>query len=151
MAFILDGNSWIVTQVRSNVCHSICVRHLIRSRAVTKVFFSPNVRNVFWFTIQYKYHGKISLAKLNCYTLTLNTHIAKNVRYCASKKFCLLIYSESLNKFRQVFVDKQYNFVFSLLCSYYFRKQYPKKIMLQYYKFPCLILPLKRQILKVSI
>ena len=37
---ILDGNSEIGAHVRSNLCYFICLRHLIRSRAVTyRIFF----------------------------------------------------------------------------------------------------------------
>ena len=43
MVHILDGNSEIVAHVKSNLCSLICLRHLIRSRAVTNRIFSPNV------------------------------------------------------------------------------------------------------------
>ena len=36
---ILDSNSEMGAHVRSNLCYLICIRHLIRSRAVTIVFF----------------------------------------------------------------------------------------------------------------
>ena len=40
MVLILDGNSEIGAQVRSNLCYLIWLRHLIRSRAVkNRIFF----------------------------------------------------------------------------------------------------------------
>ena len=40
----LEGNSEIGAQVRSNICHLICSRHLIRSRVQPEIvyFFSEN-------------------------------------------------------------------------------------------------------------
>ena len=47
MVSILDGNSRIGAHVRSNLCYLICLRYLIRSRAVTnRIFFSPK-RSIF--------------------------------------------------------------------------------------------------------
>ena len=41
MALMLDGNSEIVANVRNNISFAICLRHSIRSKAVTNcVFFS---------------------------------------------------------------------------------------------------------------
>ena len=37
--WILDGNSKIVAQVRINLCYLICLRRLIKSRAVTNISF----------------------------------------------------------------------------------------------------------------
>ena len=37
MVLNLDGNSEIGAHVRSNVCYLICLRHVIRSKAVTNV------------------------------------------------------------------------------------------------------------------
>ena len=42
---ILDGNSEKGAHVRSILCTLICLRHLIRSRAVTDPFFSPKRPN----------------------------------------------------------------------------------------------------------
>ena len=51
---LIDGNSEIGAHVRSNLCYLICLRHLIRSRAVTnrisiseKTYFALYVRNMF--------------------------------------------------------------------------------------------------------
>ena len=42
MVLILDGNLETGAQIRSNVCYLICLRHLIRSRAVTnRVYLTP--------------------------------------------------------------------------------------------------------------
>ena len=65
MALILDGNPEISVHMRSNLCYLICLRHLIRSRAVTnrifffseKSYFPSCVRVKFWVTIWYKNHG----------------------------------------------------------------------------------------------
>ena len=35
MVLILDGNSEICTHVRNNLCYLICLKQLLRSRAVT--------------------------------------------------------------------------------------------------------------------
>ena len=59
MVLILNFNSVIGAHVRSNLYHFICLRHLIRSRAVTnRIFFSPkrpffssSMRIMFWITI----------------------------------------------------------------------------------------------------
>ena len=41
MVLILDGTSEVGAPVRSNLCYFICLRHLIKSRAVTnQIFFS---------------------------------------------------------------------------------------------------------------
>ena len=40
MVLKLDGDSEIGAQVRINLCYLICLRHLIRSRAVTNRIFS---------------------------------------------------------------------------------------------------------------
>ena len=43
MVLILDGNPELGAQVRSNLVYLICLRHSIRSRAVTnQIFFSEN-------------------------------------------------------------------------------------------------------------
>ena len=39
-SWYLDGNPEIGAHVRSNLCYLICLRHLIRSRAVTRYFLS---------------------------------------------------------------------------------------------------------------
>ena len=39
MVLILDGNSELGAQVRSNLCYLICLRHLLWSGAVTKRIF----------------------------------------------------------------------------------------------------------------
>ena len=36
---ILDSNSDIIAYVRSNLCYLICVRHLMRPKAVTNQYF----------------------------------------------------------------------------------------------------------------
>ena len=61
MVLLLDVNS--ETNARSKLCYLICLRHLIRSRAVTNRFLSDEntnsiscVRNIFWTTLQYKQH-----------------------------------------------------------------------------------------------
>ena len=44
MVHILDGNSEIGAQVRTNLCYLMCLLHLIRSSAVTNwIFFSPKI------------------------------------------------------------------------------------------------------------
>ena len=57
MVLILDGNLEIgvhcSVHVRSNLCHLICLRHLIRSRAVTNLIFPLYVRNI---ATKYTYH-----------------------------------------------------------------------------------------------
>ena len=40
MVLILDGNPEIGVHVRSNLCYFICLRHLLRSRAVTNRIIS---------------------------------------------------------------------------------------------------------------
>ena len=64
---ILDGNSEIGAQVRSILLYFICLRHLLRSRAVQLQidFFSSKqtyvplyLRNMFWVTIWYKYSSE---------------------------------------------------------------------------------------------
>ena len=58
MVRILDGNSGVGAHVRSNICHLICLRDLIKSRAVTnRIFFSPN-RPIFL-------HGCATCSKLS--------------------------------------------------------------------------------------
>ena len=42
MVLIQDGNLGIGAHVQCNLCYLICVRHLIRSRAVTNRNFFPN-------------------------------------------------------------------------------------------------------------
>mgnify|MGYP006975910399 CR=1 FL=1 len=61
---ILYSNSEKGAHNRSNLCYSICSRHLIKSKAVTNQIFLPKktnfsscVRNMVWVTICYKYHG----------------------------------------------------------------------------------------------
>ena len=44
MIFILYGYSEIGAHVGSNLCYLIGLRHLIRTRAVTNQFFSPEKR-----------------------------------------------------------------------------------------------------------
>ena len=39
LVLILDGSSEIGTHVISDLCYLICLWHLIRSRAVTKIMF----------------------------------------------------------------------------------------------------------------
>ena len=39
MVLLLDGNSEMVSHVRSNLCYLICLRWLIRSRKVTNQNF----------------------------------------------------------------------------------------------------------------
>ena len=58
MVLILDGNSEIGAQVRSNLCYLICLKHLIRNKAVSnRVIFSEKTyvplcaRNMLWVTI----------------------------------------------------------------------------------------------------
>ena len=43
MALILDGISEIGANVGRNLSYLICLRHLIRSRAITNWIFSPNM------------------------------------------------------------------------------------------------------------
>ena len=43
MVHILDGNSEIDAHVRSNLCNCMCVRHLIRSRAIKKSSCARNM------------------------------------------------------------------------------------------------------------
>ena len=56
MEVILNGKSEKGEHGRSNICSSICLRHLIRSKAVSnqifssKNLFSSCVRNIFWVT-----------------------------------------------------------------------------------------------------
>ena len=55
IALILDGSSELGVHVRSNLCWLICLKHLIRSRAVTdrtyifseKAYFHSCVRKMF--------------------------------------------------------------------------------------------------------
>ena len=63
MVLIL-GNSEIGAHVKSSLCYLICLRHLIRSRAITsQIFFSKKtnflsyVRIIFTVTIKCKYHA----------------------------------------------------------------------------------------------
>ena len=60
---ILDGNSEIGAHVRSNLCYLICLRRLIRSRAVTNRLFLLRKDLLFFMRSQhnlsdpvYKYH-----------------------------------------------------------------------------------------------
>ena len=62
-ALILDGNSEIGAHVRSNLCYLICLRHLIRPRAVgwyfilsEKTYLPSYVRNRLWVTFLCKHH-----------------------------------------------------------------------------------------------
>ena len=82
MVLILDGNSEIVENVRSNICNMNCERCLIRSRAVTDrvkfSYFPSCVRNIFrvtmilfWatfvhFIFFYFGHDYFFLKKLSC-------------------------------------------------------------------------------------
>ena len=70
----LDGNSEISAHFRSNLCYLICLRHLNRSRVGTnhmflpeKPFFHSCVRNQFWVTIYYMYHGCIWYKKIRLF------------------------------------------------------------------------------------
>ena len=63
MVLKLDGNSEVGAHTWRNLYYSICLRHLIRSRAFTnrmvflrKYSFPSCVRIVFWVAIIYKYH-----------------------------------------------------------------------------------------------
>ena len=47
MVLILDGNSEIGAQVRSNLCVLTCLRHVIRSRAAPNRIFSLSEKNYF--------------------------------------------------------------------------------------------------------
>ena len=47
MVLILDGNSELVAHVRSNFRYQTCLRHLIRTRAVTIGFFFSPKRSIF--------------------------------------------------------------------------------------------------------
>ena len=47
MVLILDGNSVMNAHVRSNLYCLICLRHLIKSRAVTNQFFFNPKRPIF--------------------------------------------------------------------------------------------------------
>ena len=69
MVLILDGNSEKRMHVRSNLCYLNCVRHSIRSRAVTNLIFFQErpiflhaMCSKFWVTIQYKYYACIPLS-----------------------------------------------------------------------------------------
>ena len=44
---ILDGISEIGAHVRSNICYSICLRHLIRSKAATNRIFFKSEKTYF--------------------------------------------------------------------------------------------------------
>ena len=48
---ILDGNSEKGAHARSNICHLICLRHSIRSSAVTKSFFFKSENNFFLYAL----------------------------------------------------------------------------------------------------
>ena len=68
MVFISDGNSENGAHVGSTLWYSICLRHFRLGREQSKiVFFSETtyfpscVRNMFWVTISYKYHGPDNL------------------------------------------------------------------------------------------
>ena len=55
MALLLDGNSKIGAQGRSNFCYLICLSHLNRSRAVINWNFSSEKINVIiWYKSRYK-------------------------------------------------------------------------------------------------
>ena len=110
MVLILDGNSEIGAHVRSNLCYLSCLKHLIRSRIDTNRIFSPifffttSVRNLFWVTIWYKYHGLVSKDHQSAYhcrssclcssflitPLNSNYFIFDNpgVAFCMSEKSC---------------------------------------------------------------
>ena len=79
---ILDGNSEINTHIRSNFCYLICLRRLIRSRAVTNLFFFSArpyfpwcVRKMFWVTIKYKCHASPIRVEKTCIQVPLYNKI----------------------------------------------------------------------------
>ena len=64
MTLLLDGNSVIGAQLRTDLVYLICLRNYL-DRAQSQIFFfvfkdlfSFYLGNMFWVTIQYKYHGK---------------------------------------------------------------------------------------------
>ena len=61
MVLILAGNSVIHAHAWSKIGKLNCLRHLFGLREVTNLKFSYTyVRNVFWGTILYKYHGWVA-------------------------------------------------------------------------------------------
>ena len=67
LVFIINGNQEICAHIRTGIDKSICLRHLLRSRAVgilklfsKYVYLASQVRNTFWVTIYYKFHGNNS-------------------------------------------------------------------------------------------
>ena len=67
MVFRLDDNSKTVASIRSNLCHLICLRHLIRSKRVTKqiyfaekTYFPACKPNIFFVTMSSPFFGKNS-------------------------------------------------------------------------------------------
>ena len=68
----LDDDSELGAHVRSNLWYLICFRHLIKNESRhksdffdKKKYFPSYVRNIYWITIQYKYHP-LSAAFLHC-------------------------------------------------------------------------------------
>jgi len=55
MVLILDGNSEIGAHVRSKPCYLICLRHLIRSKAVSKRIFSISKNTYFPSCVHYMF------------------------------------------------------------------------------------------------
>ena len=59
MVLLLDGNLDICAHVWSDLCYLICLRHLIRSRAVTNwIYFSE--KTFFPLCVRLSYYGQYS-------------------------------------------------------------------------------------------
>ena len=72
MVLICDGNSEIGAHVESNLCYLICLRHLIRSKAVTnRIYFSPE-------TLFFFLHGCAICSKLSSYISTMEEIACKS-------------------------------------------------------------------------
>ena len=71
---ILNGSSEIGAHVRSNLCDLICLRHLIKTRAVTNRIFSPKrFISLHACAICFELPSHIS-TMLVCYLLVFNLH-----------------------------------------------------------------------------
>ena len=80
MVVILGGNSGIGAHVRSYLCYLICSNHLVKSRAVTNLFFFLR-KDLFSFmralqvTILYKYHDHNIVRKIIIYELIAHENV----------------------------------------------------------------------------
>ena len=66
MVLILYGNSDIGAHVRSKVCCWICLRHMVRSKAVTNLIFLPAKKTIFLHTYTTYSKSPSTMIRVGC-------------------------------------------------------------------------------------